>query len=92
MTPEERAQQKLLELAKYKAEKEGLDKKVIDKSKMELRDLGINPDNAARTAALAHIINNASQGKIGHNFGDFDVEAQVKPEEKKLKLGWNKRF
>jgi len=92
MNDEKKAIEALRKLASYKLEKSGVNKKLEDKAKLKLGSLGISPESAAKSAALMKIITDASQGKMGHDFGDFDVEGQITPEERRVRLGWNKRF
>lgn len=92
MEDRERALEALRKVAGIEAKKAGLDKKVENKAKLELNQLGIDPESAAKSAALSKIIYDASQGRFGHNFGGFNVEAQMTPEERRIKLGWKKSF
>ena len=92
MSDESRAENTLRRLAEMRAKEEGIDRRIAEKGESSLRGLGVDPDNAMRTAALMKIIQDASQGRLNQDFGNFNVEGEVNPREKKLKVGWKRDF
>ena len=82
----------LKELAAHKAKESGLSEDLENKGKIKLRQLGLDPNDTAKSAALAKILHDASQGSIKQGFGNFEVEGKMTPEEKMLRLGWKKDF
>ena len=91
MTDKDKAIAALKKIASTKAEKKiaPIAKK---KTKATLKDLGIPEENAAKTAATIKVLHDLSQGKMELNAGDFSLGADISPKEKKLKLGYKKRF
>ena len=92
MEDKRRALEALKKLAAHQSEQSGMADRMGEKAKLKMSDLGVSPESAAKSAALLKIIHDASQGRVGQDFGDFDIEGQVTPEEKRLKLGWKRNF
>jgi len=92
MSDESRAAHTLRRLAEMRAKEEGIDKRLAEKGESGLRGLGIDSDNAMRTAALIKIIQDANQGRLSHDFGNFNVEGEVNPKERKLRVDWKRIF
>ena len=88
----DKASKALRKLAGLKLKQSGLAGKLEKKGKLKLNQLGIDPESAAKSAALMKIMHDASQGRLAHDFGDFEIEGRLTPEEKRLRLGWKKDF
>ena len=82
----------LRELASYKLKESGVVDRVEKQAKLKMNQLGIDPESAAKSAALMKIIHDASQGRVSHDFGDFEIEGKAAPEERRLRFGWKKDF
>jgi len=61
------------------------------KAKNKVENLGVNPNVAAKSAALLKMAADLSQGRFDQTVDGYGVEAEYTPEEKRimLKKSWN---
>jgi len=61
------------------------------KSKNKVKNLGVDPETAMKSAALLKMAADLSQGRFEQNIDGYGVDAEYTPEEKKimLKKSWN---
>lgn len=86
-----RAEETLLRLAEMKAKKK-LAPVVEKKAKTTLKDIGVQPEVAARTAATLGALHQLSQGDMAFDIGDFSIGAKMTPEERAIRFGYKKGF
>lgn len=92
MQDEKKAIEAIRKLASYKLEESGVNKRLEDKAKLKLDQLGVSPESAARSAALLKLIHDTSQGVVSQDFGDLNIEGRITPEERRLRLNWKRDF
>jgi hypothetical protein len=62
-----------------------------NKAENKIKDLGVEPETALKSAALLKMAADLSQGRVDQNIDGYGIEAEVTPEEKRimLKKDWN---
>lgn len=90
MTQEEKIERALRKIAEKKIKK--YSPQIQEQGERLLRKADIDPEMAAKSAAIVDMLQKASQGEFNQKIGNFDIGAKITPEEKAIKFGYKLGF